>query len=113
MRAAVERAGLDVRPVAVDAEGMGAGRVPAGAAAVVTPAHQFPTGALLSERRRAELLERAAFIVEDDRGGELRHDGRAALFLDDTTDVLALAPFTVVDRPTRPVLDLSHRGARR
>jgi hypothetical protein len=37
----------------------------------------------------------------------------AALFLDDTTDVLALAPFTVVDRSRGPVLDLPRRGARR
>jgi hypothetical protein len=33
--------------------------------------------------------------------------------LDDTTDALALAPFTVVDRSTRPVLDLSRRQAPR
>ena len=37
----------------------------------------------------------------------------AALMLDDTTDALALAPFTVVDRSTRPVLDLSRRQAPR
>ncbi|HSD01187.1 MAG TPA: hypothetical protein VLB81_02375, partial [Gaiellales bacterium] len=48
---------------------------------VTTPAHQFPTGALLPDRRRAELLSRAAFVVEDDRGGELRHDGRAVAAL--------------------------------
>ena len=36
----------------------------------------------------------------------------AALVLDDTTDVLALAPFSVVDRSRRPVLDLSRSGAR-
>jgi GntR family transcriptional regulator/MocR family aminotransferase len=81
VRAAAARAGLEVRPVAADGEGIVAGGVPAGAVALVTPAHQFPTGALLSGRRRAELLERAAFVVEDDRGGELRHDGRAVAAL--------------------------------
>ena len=101
VRAAAARAALDVRPIAVDGEGVVAGRVPAGAAAIVTPAHQFPTGALLSTRRRAELLERAAFVVEDDRGGELRHDGRAVAALQAAADgrvvyvgsaSLALAP---------------------
>jgi GntR family transcriptional regulator/MocR family aminotransferase len=76
-RAAAARAGLRVLPVSVDGDGLRAGLVPAGAIAIATPAHQFPLGALLSGGRRAELLERAAFVVEDDRGGELRHDGRA------------------------------------
>jgi len=81
VRAAAARAGLAIRPVEVDEEGIVAARIPAGAAAIVTPAHQFPTGALLSDRRRAELLERSAFVIEDDRGGELRHDGRGVAAL--------------------------------
>ena len=45
---------------------------------VLTPAHQFPTGAVLSSERRAELLEWAededGLIVEDDYDSELRYD---------------------------------------
>ncbi len=47
---------------------------------VVTPAHQFPTGVVLSPERRAALLEwaedRDALIVEDDFDAELRYDQR-------------------------------------
>ena len=45
---------------------------------LVTPAHQYPTGAVLSPERRAALLEWAedgdALIVEDDYDSELRYD---------------------------------------
>ena len=45
---------------------------------VLTPSHQFPTGAVLSSERRAALLEWAededALIVEDDYDSELRYD---------------------------------------
>jgi GntR family transcriptional regulator/MocR family aminotransferase len=47
-------------------------------AAVVTPAHQFPTGAVLSGERRRRLLDWAArqqaFVVEDDYDAEFRYD---------------------------------------
>jgi GntR family transcriptional regulator/MocR family aminotransferase len=46
----------------------------------VTPAHQFPLGATMSQRRRLELLRYAArhdtWIVEDDYDAEIRYDGR-------------------------------------
>ena len=46
--------------------------------AVVTPAHQFPTGVVMSSERRSALLEWAedqdALIVEDDYDSELRYD---------------------------------------
>jgi GntR family transcriptional regulator / MocR family aminotransferase len=45
---------------------------------VVTPAHQFPTGVVLSARRRAELIEWAErgdrLIIEDDYDAELCHE---------------------------------------
>jgi GntR family transcriptional regulator/MocR family aminotransferase len=48
--------------------------------AYVTPSHQFPTGAVLSNERRLELLAWAsrlgAFVVEDDYDGEYRYDGQ-------------------------------------
>jgi GntR family transcriptional regulator / MocR family aminotransferase len=80
-RLLVEQAGLEVVPVPVDSEGL---RVDAlegtdAAAVIVTPAHQFPTGAVLSSERRAALIEWAErsekLIVEDDFDSELRYDG--------------------------------------
>jgi GntR family transcriptional regulator/MocR family aminotransferase len=45
---------------------------------VVTPAHHFPTGAVMSARRRAALVEwatdRGGLIVEDDYDAEYRYD---------------------------------------
>src|SRR5581483_4335980 len=45
---------------------------------VVTPAHQFPTGVVMSSERRAALLAWAdevdGLIVEDDYDSELRYD---------------------------------------
>lgn len=82
-RLIIENAGLSVVPIPVDAEGLIVGAlIDSDATAVVlTPAHQFPTGAVLSARRRAELIEWAEseerLIIEDDYDGELRHDGAA------------------------------------
>ena len=51
-------------------------------AAILTPAHQFPTGAVLSGERRTALLgwlrSRKAFALEDDYDAEFRYD-RAAI----------------------------------
>jgi GntR family transcriptional regulator/MocR family aminotransferase len=48
-------------------------------AVIVTPTHQFPTGAVLSGPRRHELVAWAAacdgFIIEDDYDSEYRYDG--------------------------------------
>ncbi|MGW8374462.1 PLP-dependent aminotransferase family protein [Streptomyces sp. ODS28] len=72
--------GFDTPPVPVDASGL---RVDAlrrtGAPAVVlTPAHQFPTGAVLGGERRRELMRWAdgegGLIVEDDYDAEHRYD---------------------------------------
>jgi GntR family transcriptional regulator/MocR family aminotransferase len=79
-RLIAEQAGLQTIPVPVDDRGL---RVQAladtGAAAVlVTPAHQFPTGSVLSRERRAALIEWAEdgerLIVEDDFDAEYRYD---------------------------------------
>jgi GntR family transcriptional regulator/MocR family aminotransferase len=71
--------GLEVVPVPVDEEGIVVAALPGDVRAVlVTPAHQFPTGTVLSARRRAELLAWAqahgAVIVEDDYDAEYRYD---------------------------------------
>jgi GntR family transcriptional regulator/MocR family aminotransferase len=79
-RLVVEQAGLRVVAVPVDADGIDVGELArTGAqAVVVTPAHQFPTGAVLSRERRAALIEWAErgdhLIVEDDYDAELRYD---------------------------------------
>lgn len=80
-RLIVEQAGLEVVSIPVDGEGI---RVDAlagseASAVVVTPAHQFPTGAVLSRERRAALIEWAEegerLVVEDDFDAEYRYDG--------------------------------------
>jgi GntR family transcriptional regulator / MocR family aminotransferase len=86
-RLVVEGAGLEVAPVPVDAEGIRVDALEAtqASAVVVTPAHQFPSGAVLSRERRAALVEWAEegerLIVEDDFDAEFRYEesGRGAL----------------------------------
>jgi GntR family transcriptional regulator / MocR family aminotransferase len=74
------RAGLRVSAVPVDAEGVVVDELRArGARAVLlTPAHQCPTGAVLSPTRRLELVEWAhevgGVILEDDYDAEFRYD---------------------------------------
>lgn len=80
-RLIVEQAGLEVIPIPVDGEGLRVDILESSeaAAVVVTPAHQFPTGAVLSSRRRTDLIEWAEsgerLIVEDDFDAEYRYDG--------------------------------------
>jgi GntR family transcriptional regulator / MocR family aminotransferase len=67
-----------VAPLAVDEDGA-LPEVPAGAAAaMVTPAHQFPLGATLAPARRSALVGWAradgALVLEDDYDGEFRYD---------------------------------------
>lgn len=78
----VGRTGLRVVPLDVDRDGARTDRLgdlDVGAV-LLTPAHQFPTGALLSPARRAAALDwsRASggLMVEDDYDGEFRFDRR-------------------------------------
>jgi GntR family transcriptional regulator/MocR family aminotransferase len=74
-------AGLDVVPVPVDRHGLVVEQLAAlddvGAVAVA-PAHQYPSGAVMSPARRAALVawahEHDALIVEDDYDAEYRYD---------------------------------------
>lgn len=92
-RALLEAVGMEVLPVPVDGDGLMVGAIPPRAGAVVvTPAHQFPTGCVLSSERRRELVERSAgsrLIIEDDYDAELRFDRRPVPALQ------ALAPDSV------------------
>ncbi|CAN5830462.1 PLP-dependent aminotransferase family protein [soil metagenome] len=76
----LQAGGTITRPVPVDEHGLDVARLTAGGlgAVVVTPAHQFPTGAVLAPTRRAALLEwatdRQGVVVEDDYDAEYRYD---------------------------------------
>jgi GntR family transcriptional regulator/MocR family aminotransferase len=76
-RLIVEDAGLQVTPIPVDEHGIDVDALTrSGAdAVIVTPAHQFPTGALLAAPRRAGLIDWAErgdrLIIEDDYDAEL------------------------------------------
>ncbi len=77
------RAGLVPTGVPVDAHGLRVDRLAATTAnaVVVTPAHQHPTGVVLTANRRVELLEwlhaNDAFVIEDDYDAEYRYDRHA------------------------------------
>jgi len=69
--------GFELVPRPVDDDGMVVADLQVDAA-LVTPAHQFPTGSVLSGERRRRLLawarETDALIVEDDYDSEFRYD---------------------------------------
>jgi GntR family transcriptional regulator/MocR family aminotransferase len=76
----LSQAGLTPVAVAVDGRGLMTDALERSRAqaALVSPAHQFPTGSVLAPERRRELLawavRRSAFIVEDDYDAEYRYD---------------------------------------
>ncbi|HEU0042726.1 MAG TPA: PLP-dependent aminotransferase family protein, partial [Jiangellaceae bacterium] len=80
-RDVVRYAGAQVVPLIVDDRGartdLLAAAGPAVRAAVVTPAHQYPTGVTLHPERRHSLVEwaraRDALVIEDDYDGEFRY----------------------------------------
>lgn len=75
--------GASIAYVPVDEEGMLVDQIPDGTRLIyTTPAHQFPLGMPMSQRRRTALLQRAAelgaLIIEDDYDSEFRYEGRPA-----------------------------------
>jgi GntR family transcriptional regulator / MocR family aminotransferase len=80
IRGIVERAGLRPVPIPVDDEGIDVDALIAANpdAVLVTPAHQFPTGVVLSPERRVRLLDwsasTGALVAEDDYDAEFRYD---------------------------------------
>jgi GntR family transcriptional regulator/MocR family aminotransferase len=74
------QAALEPVAVPVDKYGLRVGELEGQGldAVVLSPAHQYPTGAVLSPSRRAELIawarRRGALIVEDDYDAEYRYD---------------------------------------
>lgn len=77
-RAVLAYAGLRVIGVPVDEEGVRLDAIDSRARALLTtPAHQCPTGVVLSPSRRSGLLEWAAqggLVIEDDYDAEFRYD---------------------------------------
>ena len=68
--------GVRPYPVPVDEEGIRVDAIGA-RVALLTPAHQFPTGVVLSPARRRALLDRArrgGLVIEDDYDAEHRYD---------------------------------------
>jgi GntR family transcriptional regulator/MocR family aminotransferase len=84
VRAALIGAGADLVPVPVDENGIdvaeGIRRAAGAKLVVVSPSHQYPTGATLSATRRAAILDWArhagAWVVEDDYDSYFRYRGR-------------------------------------
>lgn len=75
-RAVLAYAGLDLKGVHVDEQGIDVNAIDA-PAVLATPAHQCPTGVVLSPSRRAALVEWAragGLVVEDDYDAEFRYD---------------------------------------
>ena len=75
-RAVLQYAGLHVRGVGVDEQGLQVDTLRAGAV-LTTPAHQCPTGVVLSPPRRGELVRWASaggLVIEDDYDAEFRYD---------------------------------------
>lgn len=80
VRETASAAGLKLLPLAVDQDGLTVERLGEEDvdAVALAPAHQYPTGAVLSPARRAALLawarDRDGLIVEDDYDAEYRYD---------------------------------------
>ncbi len=82
--AALSGIGAKLIPVPVDESGLmvnaGIAIEPRAKAAYITPSHQYPTGVVMSMRRRLDVLawarDRNAWIIEDDYDSEFRYVGR-------------------------------------
>jgi GntR family transcriptional regulator / MocR family aminotransferase len=92
----VEHAGLEAVPIRVDADGLVVAELEVSGvdAVVLTPAHQYPTGVVMTAERRSALVawarEHDTLIVEDDYDVEYRFDR------DPVASLQGLAPDAVV-----------------
>lgn len=110
-KSAFAAAGLALRPIPVDEQGLQVSALRACPhdlrAVYVTPSHQYPLGMSLSLERRLSLLdwasERRSWIVEDDYDSEYRYDGQplsSIQGLDQTGRVLYIGTFSKVLFPS-------------
>ena len=83
-RQVLSRSGLEIVEVGVDDEGILVEELKAtgSRAVLVTPAHQYPTGVIMSDRRRRALIDWASscdgIILEDDYDAEFQYGSTAA-----------------------------------
>ena len=109
-RVVMQAAGATTRSLPVDEQGLCTGQLPTkgkgSSLIIVTPSHQFPTGAVLPLARRLELLawsqRESVFIFEDDYDSEYRYSGRpieALQALDNHGSVLYAGTFSKVMFP--------------
>jgi GntR family transcriptional regulator/MocR family aminotransferase len=76
----IRRTGLEIVPIPVDGDGMRVDLLDKRqvSAVMLTPAHQFPTGVVMSGERRVQLQDwlrrRDAIALEDDYDSEFRYD---------------------------------------
>jgi GntR family transcriptional regulator/MocR family aminotransferase len=84
IRAAFRRAGLQLCPVPVDAEGLDVAyasqHYPQARIMYLTPSHQFPLGVTMSAARRVAVLSQAQradmWVIEDDYDSEFHYQGQ-------------------------------------
>jgi GntR family transcriptional regulator/MocR family aminotransferase len=83
LRSVIQQTGVQIVPIATDGHGMRTEELaahPELRAVLVTPAHQFPRGTVLSPERRAALLGWSrrvdGLVIEDDYDAEFRYDRR-------------------------------------
>lgn len=109
IRKVLQSHGAHMHATPVDGEGIDCEQLPSSGAKLVcvTPSHQFPTGALMSIRRRMALLDYAsrhdAWVFEDDYDGEFRYDSKpldALRSLDDHDRVIYVGTFSKSVFPT-------------
>ena len=112
LRQTLERVGLETVGVAVDDQGLRSedlARHPDVRAVLVTPAHQFPTGVVLTPGRRAALLDWAravdGLVLEDDYDAEFRYDRRPVGTMQGT-DPAHVALFGSLSKTLSPALGL-------
>jgi GntR family transcriptional regulator / MocR family aminotransferase len=77
-RSVAAAAGLGLAVLPVDSRGAAVSELGAASGVLLTPAHQFPIGAVLAPQRRAQAAAWArstgAVVIEDDYDGEFRYD---------------------------------------
>jgi GntR family transcriptional regulator/MocR family aminotransferase len=109
-REVMQAVGATIRTIPVDEQGLCtrqlATKGKGSKLIIVTPSHQFPTGAVMPLARRLELLawseRESAFILEDDYDSEYRYAGRpieALQALDSHGSVLYAGTFSKVMYP--------------
>jgi GntR family transcriptional regulator / MocR family aminotransferase len=74
MQAPLAALGLELVPIPVDRDGLDVTALDTVDAVLVTPAHQYPTGVVLSPERRAALRAWDGWVLEDDYDAEFRYD---------------------------------------